>query len=166
MRIRLAAAGDESTLAALNTPTQIAHVAAHPEVFRPARLRDVTDWFAAFLKSPTSAAWIAEDDSGTAVGYATAQYHERPESPFTVARRWCEIDQLTVAPSHRRRGVARALIDAVVDDALTNGVRDVELCVWAFNKTARTAFGRLGFAPRHERLRLFGKRPDDRRSGE
>jgi len=161
----MAVAGDEPALAALNAPTQQAHVAAHPEVFRPARLRDVADWFAAFLKSPTAAAWIAEDDGGTAVGYATAQYHERPATPFAVARRWCEIDQLAVAPSHRRGGVARALIDAVVADARANGVRDVELCVWEFNEAARAAFRRLGFAPRHERLRLTGPRPNGRRSG-
>lgn len=152
MKVRQAVAGDEPTLAALNAVAQDAHVAAHPEVFRPARLRDVTDWFGAFLKSPTAAGWIAEEN-GAAVGYITVQYQERPEGPFTYARRWGEIDQLVVAPGHRRRGVARVLIEAVVDDARANGVRDVELCVWAFNEDAQAAFRRLGFAPRHLRMR-------------
>ena len=155
MKIRLAVPGDEPTLAALNAVAQDAHVAAHPEVFRPARLRDVTDWFGAFLKSPTAAAWIAEE-GGAAVGYITAQYQERPEGPFTFARRWCEIDQLVVVSTHRRRGVARALIDAVVADARANGVREVELCVWEFNEAAQAAFRRLGFAPRHLRMRKDG----------
>jgi ribosomal protein S18 acetylase RimI-like enzyme len=150
--IRPAVAGDEPTLAALTAHAHELHVAAHPEVFRPARLRDVTDWFAAFLKSPTAAAWIADDD-GTAVGYATAQYHEQPESPFALARRWCQIDGLAVAPAHRRRGIARALIDAIVADASANGVRDIELNVWAFNEAAQAAFRRLGFAPRNLRMR-------------
>lgn len=157
MKIRLAVAGDELTLAALNAPAQQAHVAAHPEVFRPARRRDVADWFGDLLKSPTAAAWIAEDDDGVPVGYVLAQYHERPEGPFVVARRWCEIDQLAVAAPQQRRGVARALVDAVVADARANGVRDVELCVWAFNETAGAAFRRVGFVPRLERLRLAGR---------
>jgi ribosomal protein S18 acetylase RimI-like enzyme len=139
-------------LAVLNGFVQRLHVAAHPEHFRTPRLRDLADWFATLLQQPTAALWIAELD-GVAVGYVSALFHEQPENPFCLARRWCEIDQVAVDPAYQRRGVARRLVDAVVADAQANGIRDVEMTIWSFNDNAQAAFQRLGFRPRIVRLR-------------
>jgi GNAT superfamily N-acetyltransferase len=118
--IRPAVSGDENVLAVLNGAAQALHVVAHPEYFRTARQLDVAEWFASLLQQPTAAAWLAEDE-GIPVGYVLALFHEQAESPFRVAHRWCEIDQLAVIPERRRRGVARALVDTVVAEALGNG---------------------------------------------
>jgi len=153
VKIRAAAPGDEATLAALNAAVQQPHVAAHPEHFRPTRLRDVADWFAALMQQPTAAIWIAEADDGVTAGYAVALFHEQAENLFCHARRWCEIDQLVVEPRRQRHGVARALVDTIVADAESNGIHLVELNVWAFNEEAQAAFERLGFETRILRLR-------------
>ncbi|HEX3694908.1 MAG TPA: GNAT family N-acetyltransferase [Polyangia bacterium] len=159
MRIRSAVAGDEMTLAVLNGFVQQPHVAADPEHFRATRLRDVANWFASLLQQPTAAVWIAQADD-VPIGYAAALFHEQAENPFCLARRWCEVDQLAVDPAHQRRGVARALVDAIVADAEANGIRDIELNAWSFNEEATAAFRRMGFQPRIVRLRRQNRGPD------
>ena len=139
-------------LAVLNGFVQQPQVGAHPEHFRTTRPHDVANWFATLLQLPTAAVWIAEEGE-VPIGYAAALFHEQPENPFCRARRWCEIDQLAVDPGHQRRGVARALVEAVVADAEANGIHDVELNAWSFNENAHAAFHRLGFRPRIVRLR-------------
>jgi GNAT superfamily N-acetyltransferase len=151
--IRPAVPGDENVLAVLSGIAHELHLAAHPEFMRATRQYDVAQWFGSLLRQPAAAAWLAEDD-GVPVGYVLALFQEQPENPFRIARRWCEIDQLAVTAERRRRGVARALVDAVVAEARANGIRDVELNVWTFNRDAEAVFRKLGFQPRASRWRL------------
>jgi len=150
--IRPAVPGDENVLAVLSGIAHELHLAAHPEFMRATRQYDVAQWFGSLLQQPTAAAWLAEDE-GVPVGYVLALFQEQPGNPFRLARRWCEIDQLAVTAERRRRGVARALVDAVIAEARANGIRDVELNVWAFNRDAEAVFRKLGFQPRASRLR-------------
>ena len=62
-----------------------------------------------------------------------------------------------VAPEHRRMGIARHLIEALQGEARSRGVHQIELDVWQFNESARTAYEHLGFAPIMQRMQLkFG----------
>jgi len=145
--VRSAVASDAPALAALNDHVHDLHVAARPDFFRPAPREEAVPWFAARAEGADSRVWIAED--GTApVGYVLVFFHERAVRPFSHARRWCEIDQIAVAPPGRRRGTARALIDTALAEARRRGIREVELSTWAFNADAQAVFQRLGFTPR------------------
>lgn len=64
-----------------------------------------------------------------------------------------EILNLGVAPEHRRRGVARALVERVLAALGTRGVRRVYLEVRESNTAARRLYEQLGFA-------AVGVRPD------
>jgi GNAT superfamily N-acetyltransferase len=145
--VRVAVAPDAPTLAALNQHVHGLHVAARPEFFLEPAAGELTSWFASRVEGPSSRVWIAEED-GASVGYVLVFFHERPMRPFTHARRWCEIDQIAVAPEGRRRGAARALIEAALDEARRRGIRDIELSSWAFNTSAHEVFRRLGFTPK------------------
>src|SRR5262245_55495948 len=108
--VRRAGPGDEAALTRLNGMVQSLHVSARPDVFVPVSPADLAAWFGSTLASGSPAVWLAEVD-GSPVGYVVAVIHDRPATPFTRPRRWCEIDQLGVADDMRRRGVARTLVD-------------------------------------------------------
>jgi ribosomal protein S18 acetylase RimI-like enzyme len=57
------------------------------------------------------------------------------------------IEELYVVPERRRRGVARALLRLVVDEARANGMRAVELEVVPTQAAALALYASLGFQP-------------------
>jgi GNAT superfamily N-acetyltransferase len=149
--IRVASPGDGATLAALFQHVHGLHVAARPDFFRVAPSDEAAEWLVSFMEGPRSRIWIAESD-GRPIGYILAYFHERIGRPFSHPRRWCEIE---VAPDQRRRGVARALVQAALDEARGRGIRDIELSSWSFNVEAHETFRRLGFTPKVIRFELM-----------
>ena len=151
--IRPAAIGDEARLAGLNDFVQELHLGTRPDHFRPTQSAELATWYRSLLEKSTTRIWIAEED-GLPVGYLLAIFHEAPENPFARARRWCEIDQVAVNPSRRRRGIARALILNAVSWAKAAGISQVEAASWSFNDGAHELFRRLGFVPKTTRFEL------------
>jgi ribosomal protein S18 acetylase RimI-like enzyme len=145
--LRRAVADDAHALAALNRFVHDMHLARRPDYFKPTSADDVAAWFASLLARPTTVTWIAEED-GVPVGYVLALVSEQPENAFRQARRWCEIDQVAVAPRWRRHGVGTRLLQCVIADAEAGGLGEIELSTWAFNDVAQATFRRLGFTPR------------------
>jgi len=98
------------------------------------------------LRNPTARAWIAELE-GTAAGYLLATIHDQPETPFKFRRVYFEVDQISVAPAFRKRGVAKALVERVATEARAMGIKDLELNSWSFNTEAHAVFSTLKFIP-------------------
>ena len=149
--IRRAVVGDEGHLARLAQMAHDLHVEQRPDQFRSSTREDLTAWYRGQLQTPSIAAWLAEADEHP-VGYLLADAKERSANQFVQARRWYEVDQLAVDPAWRRRGIARALIDALLGHASELGLTEIELTVWDFNGPARRCFERLGFGARTHRL--------------
>jgi ribosomal protein S18 acetylase RimI-like enzyme len=63
------------------------------------------------------------------------------------------IEELYVAPAHRRRGAGRALVEHVANEARLSGLRALELEVDPTSVAALALYDRLGFQP-VERRRL------------
>lgn len=101
--------------------------------------------------------WVAELEC-VPVGYALTILHERPDNPFRFAHRFCEIDQIAVSPAFRRRGVARALIERVLEDSRLHAIADVELTSWCFNSDAHEVFRAFGFT---QKVMRFGRKSHD-----
>src|SRR5690606_30212891 len=112
----------------------------------------VAESFRSKLRSQGVRAWIASVGR-VEVGYAVTVLRERPANALCLARQYYELDEIGVAPAHRRQGVARALVERVVSEAKSRGVPDVELTSWAFNSAAHDAFRALGFQPMIVRFR-------------
>jgi len=151
--IRPAVIGDEALLADLNGFVQQFHLASRPDHFRPTRSAELATWYRSLLEKQTTRVWIAEED-GLPVGYLAAILHDARENPFVRARRWCEIDQIAVDPSRRRRGIARSLILSAVSWARAEGIDQIEATSWSFNNAAHEVFQRLGFVPKTTRFEL------------
>ncbi len=81
------------------------------------------------------AVYLAEDDEG-AVGVARAAPPDRGRSHLVLVH---------VRPRARRRGVAKALVHACVDDVKAKGVTRISLDVLWTNTLARDVWTRLGF---------------------
>jgi diamine N-acetyltransferase len=154
---RAAEPRDIPQLVELNALVQAEHVAAEPEVFKPADPDAVASWFAKGLETGSLSIWVA-DAGAELAGYVAVCPQERAEHPFARARTWWEVDQLGVRTGWRRRGVARALLVVVAGAALQAGVSELELSSWSFNTGAQEAWSRLGFRARTTRYAVDARR--------
>ena len=143
INVRAAGSEDVQALVVLNRSVQELHLAHQPDYFKDADSRSVADWFSSMLQNPDVRVWVGEVGSVPA-GYALTMTRDRPENAFCFGRRFCEIDQIAVSPAFRRRGVARALIQRVLEDARLRTLPDVELTSWCFNGDAHESFRALG----------------------
>jgi GNAT superfamily N-acetyltransferase len=150
--VRQAHRSDAELLAKLNLFVQELHCMRMPQRFKPVETGAVAEWFGSMMENPTALAWIAEAE-GIAVGYVLAVTYDRPETPFCFRRVYCEIDQISVSPEFRKKGVAKALVKCVLAEARSSGIQDIELNSWSFNTEAHDAFGALGFIPQIVRFK-------------
>ncbi len=101
-----------------------------PDVFdhaiRPALL-------AAYLADPLHAMFVAVDD-GLVVGQVRGSVHLQPDRASDLY-----IDNLGTAPSHQRRGIAAAMIGAMLDWGKAKG------CTYAWVATETDNDGAKGF---------------------
>jgi ribosomal protein S18 acetylase RimI-like enzyme len=146
LSIRRASVADVDALSPLKASVHEQHVKERPDFFKPMALAEVAAWLRKRLGEEASQAWLAED-RGVPVGYLLAARRQREESSYSIARQWCEVDEIIVDETCRRQGVARALMDRAIAHARELGLDVVELTAWAFNEHAQAAFARLGFQP-------------------
>lgn len=157
MKIRLATVSDVEALVALNRIAQDMHSQAFPDRFRrDAPQQIVADAFAEKIQASTSYWLVAEEDEP--VAFLSADFFEREETWHSVARRVCYLAGIVVAPAFRRRGIARALIEALEREADARGTT-IELDVFSFNDEAKEVFSNLGFKRVMERMVRTGHKP-------
>ena len=61
---------------------------------------------------------------------------------------------MAVDPRYQRQGVAKALFGRVIESAVAEDVKDIELNTWNFNRPAQLAFQKLGLVSRSVRFGL------------
>ena len=108
------------------------------------------DTFHALLERDTVELLTAVD-GGTVVGYAVV---------------WCVLDQgelsnVAVAPSHRRRGLGRRLLQRVIEVSGARGVRHLFLEVRVSNSAARALYHDFGFEELGRRKGYYDDPPED-----
>lgn len=155
MQVKRAGVEDAAVLAGLCDVVHRLHLEERPDYFKAIALDALQGWFEKTLSDPRVTVWLAEV-GGQPVGYLMVMTHERAETLFCHARRWCELDQIAVLPGQRRTGVARALVEHAVAEARGAGFEQFELQCWDFNGLARAAFERLGFTARILRMECSG----------
>jgi GNAT superfamily N-acetyltransferase len=90
-----------------------------------------------------AATWIVAEEAEQVVGLAASI--REPAMPW--AR---HIESTWVSPTHRRRGVFRAMLSALADVERGRGVTDLLLWVLEDNHDAERAYQALGFQPTGE----------------
>jgi ribosomal protein S18 acetylase RimI-like enzyme len=137
------------------------------ELLREARLEALLDSPHAFMSSHAceslwaesewlrlfeAARWIVALEAEKVIGLARSI--AEPALPATR-----HIESVWVAPTHRRRGVSRALLHALADRERRLGVTDLMLWVLEDNQDAQRAYEAIGFEATGERqfLPAFGR---------
>ncbi len=145
--VRAAEARDMEALLGLIDEVQALHIQHRSEQFKPTEPAEVRDRIEQLLADPLVAVWVAEV-AAVVRGYLVAIVRTHAGGPFTVARTFLELDQMSVQSGYRRQGIARALVTTALSHAQASGITAVELSSWSFNQDAHRAFAQLGFAPK------------------
>jgi diamine N-acetyltransferase len=153
LELRRAEAGDVEALVALHREVHELHLAQRPDQFKPTNDEEIARVYRTRLSAANTKVWVALRD-GRAVGHIVAIHQQRAEHAMCPARQWWDVDELGVTAAARRSGIARALLQTVVDAATAAGIREIELNSWAFNHTAHATFESCGFTPKVIRFEL------------
>lgn len=117
-----------------------AWLTAYCQAARPLdeRGRQVLSHLHALIPAPKVFARITHDDRVVATGYAVAEHG------------WVSLHEISTDPAHRRRGLARSLVETLVAWGQMQGARHAWLHVTHDNSSARHLYRRLGFEPLYE----------------
>ena len=114
-------------------------------------------WVLAGLKSRLYRAWVAVDGKGEVVAGAGLRIIGWPPVPADLTERRAYVFNVYTNPPHRRRGIARMLMRAMLDWCRSNGFITVALHT---TDDGRSLYESLGFEPTTEmRLHLVTKPP-------
>ena len=127
------------------------------------------DDLALFLKSHTPQAWANEladpafavriaEQGGRMIGYAKLG---PPHLPFEPRGEAAELRQLYVLDEHKGAGVARTLIDWVIDRARDRRADHLYLSVFTENHRARRFYERIGFEAEGSYAFMVGNHADE-----
>jgi ribosomal protein S18 acetylase RimI-like enzyme len=115
---------------------------------RPDLAEEAIARYRAVFDDPDSVHLVAEDGAAlVGMGFGRVQ----PISSISDER-VMEVSNVIVLPSHRRRGVARALIEALAAFAKERGARRLALKTYAQNDDAMRFWESLGFRPRYVQM--------------
>jgi GNAT superfamily N-acetyltransferase len=128
----------------------IPHIVQHRELmFRemgiPAEFEDMkvaTElWLRDAIPSRTYLGWIAESNGGEAAGGGGLIVIPWPPGPMTMDPRCGFVFNVYTAPSHRKQGLGRRLMDAMHDYCRAEGIERVVLNASTFGKPLYHAMG-------------------------
>lgn len=98
-------------------------------------------------------AWVAELE-GRVVGVCLGKIGKTPESELRKGRKIAIIQDLAVVRKQRRKGIAKALLAEVRDQAARAGAVSIEMNVWDFSQEAVGLCRKLGIKPQYHRFEL------------
>lgn len=158
--IRAAQIAEAPAIAKLNEIVQGLHYRERPDWFKSPDAHSFQPAVEEWLRSPTVRLFVAAAGADL-IGYSVGVQHDRPDTALKHGMSIVELDHVVVVPAARKKGVGRALCDAVIEWAAEQGASRVELGTWAFNDIAYRVFEDLGFTPTIRRMSLTLRDPDD-----
>lgn len=146
MPTRIATLLDSLLLSSLSVDVQRMHAEQHPAVFKvPDNPEFAVSFFDGMLADPSVTIFIAEENA-EAAGCIVCKLIERPETLFAFAARILLIDQISVRPDMRGRGIGVELMRQAEKLAAELQVQRIVLDSWDFNVNAHGFFESLGFS--------------------
>lgn len=144
VRVRPAELADLPSLLKLVESTDLQLGAPGGRQFQANTLANLPERLATILTSDERTVLVAVDDMGEIVGLVVAAEGEVAAITDVPA---LHISHLLVVPGHRRRGVGRALLAAVVHLADQRDIEHVVATAVSSSRDANRYLARLGFAP-------------------
>ena len=144
MNIRFAREEDLNQVNVLRKQVNDLHVEGKPDVFKPGFSDELRNYIHVIFADPEQKIVVAEDN-GEICGFAVLHHIFKPENPFMYVRDFLDIDEFAVDTSHRRQGIASAMITFIRDWAKAQGFKRLELNMWEFNQSAQAFYEAAGF---------------------
>ena len=155
IHIRLAVRADFDALCGLWADVDDLHRRARPELFRaPEGPRRDPAWFERVIAWSDSAVLVAENPEGGLEGLAVLLVRAPSAGGLRSSTPFVEIDNLVVAPTARRQGVGRALMEAARAWTAARGLARLELNVYEFNEAAQSFYEAERFSTLSRRMSL------------
>lgn len=145
MKIRQATLAEVPLLAALNDHVHALHVLAEPEVYRPTVHGELQAHFRKILADEKAQVLVVEVGERP-VGYVVVREVRSAGHTYHHPMAHMLVDELAVAPAFRRRGLGRALMNAVEARARELRLDTIVLDVRAHNQAAKAFYEALGYA--------------------
>jgi ribosomal protein S18 acetylase RimI-like enzyme len=145
IEIRRLNTSDLRALVGLNDEVQSLHAALYPRDFK--RIVDAEElhrFMASIMDREENKVALA-CVAGVDAGYIWFEIQNRPETPFTFAKRRVFLHHICVASDHRRRGVASALMRYMDACSKENDAVEMVLETWSLNEDAHAFFRSCGF---------------------
>ncbi len=117
------------------------------------------EWLQAALPSQNYFGWLVETESGEVVAGGGVSLLPRPPSPEDLNSHWAFVYNVYTEPAHRRRGLARRIMETIHAWCRARGLKTVALNASGFG---RPLYEALGYQPNPTLLMLTLKdHPND-----
>ncbi len=144
MTIRAATLADYPKLRAVLIDTLTVHCQALPNIFRTTETPPPSWEFVTDLLSQGNGALLIAEQQECVVGFLTIRA-VAVDHPYVILRRYGVIDHMGVLADLRRQGIGQALMVAAHEWARNQGLTQVRLNVWEFNREAIAFYEALGY---------------------
>ena len=144
--VRTAEPGDTEVLAEMRQLLQEHLQASNSYIWSlaPKWTASLNSKYLAHLQDPERRIVVVEAGDGTLVGMAMAHIVRRPD---LVPSDSGQIDDVWVAPKHRRRGLCQAMLKDLLRFLETAGIEAISLNYIVGNQEAEATWDKLGFHP-------------------
>ena len=142
--VRFAEEKDLERVNALRKQVNDIHVEGRPDVFKAGFGDEIRDLAKVIINRENSDIIVVERN-GVVCGMACVDYVNKPETPYSKARNFYHVQEIAVDVNHRRKGVAKELLEFMIADAKKRMLSKIELDVWEFNESAIEFYQAVGF---------------------
>ena len=142
--VRFAGEKDLDKINELRKQVNDIHVEGRPDLFKAGFGSEIRDFAKVMLEGENSDIIVAERN-GVICGMVCVERIDKPETPYSKARSFYHVQEIAVDEKHRRQGVAKELLEFMIEDAKKRNLRRIELDVWEFNDSAIEFYQTVGF---------------------
>lgn len=144
--VRFAEEKDLDEINELRKQVNDIHVEGRPDVFKAGFGTEIRDFVKIIMNGENSDIIVAERN-GIICGMVCVDYVNKLESPYSKARSFYHVQEIAVDANYRRQGVAKELLEFMIEDAKKRKLGKIELDVWEFNDSAIEFYQAVGFRP-------------------
>ncbi len=123
------------------------HAEGRPDIFIRGGKKYTDDELKVILKDDSRPVFVYSDEDGIVQGYAFCIYETGGHANAQYPRKVLYIDDICVDESMRRKGIASALYEYVLETAKESECDSVTLNVWKTNKGAQAFYESRGMQP-------------------